>query len=242
MFPNGVYGSSIGAVIGTYVAFGLPIDDKMIHLTKKYLSISKIVPQISVQDMSKVFSSKGLFTMDLFEQCITNMFLEAGLDIRGKVLSDAKMPLYIVASNITKGVPAILSKNVSVLDALKCSCCLPGLFRPQELYGQLYVDGGVFTPCVSIHASDGLCITLKKPQRTRISPKSLHRVNPLTYIHELYDMSMNYIHEIQKTENTLSLMYPNLHTESNLDELDVDAILEHSRSSMRNFLASKGGL
>ena len=85
MFPNGVYGSSIGAVIGTYVAFGLPIDDKMIHLTKKYLSISKIVPQISVQDMSKVFSSKGLFTMDLFEQCITNMFLEAGLDIRGKV-------------------------------------------------------------------------------------------------------------------------------------------------------------
>jgi predicted patatin/cPLA2 family phospholipase len=170
------------------------------------------------------------------------MFLEAGLDIRGKVLSDAKMPLYIITSNITKGIPAIFSKNVSVLEALKCSCCLPGLFRPQELYGQLYVDGGVFTPCVSIHVSDGLCITLKKKQRTRISPKSLHRVNPLTYIHELYDMSMNYIHEIQKTENTLSLMYPNLHTESNLDELDVDAILEHSRSSMRNFLASKGGL
>jgi patatin-like phospholipase/acyl hydrolase len=37
IFPEGVYGSSIGAVIGTYVAFGLPIDEKMYpeHPSKK---------------------------------------------------------------------------------------------------------------------------------------------------------------------------------------------------------------
>lgn len=240
VFPQGVYGSSIGAVIGTYVAFGLPVNDQMVHLTKKYLAISKILPETSIQDMAKVFSNKGLFDMSVFESSLTQMFLEAGLDIRKKVIGDANMPLYIITSNITKGVPTILSKNVPVLDALKCSCCLPGLFRPQELYGQLYLDGGLFTPCISVHAPDALCITLKKPSRTSMSIKNLPKVSPLTYIHELYDMSMNYIHDIQKTENTLSLKYPKLHTESDLEDFDIEHILEYSRKSMRDFLGSKG--
>jgi NTE family protein len=137
VFPQGIYGSSIGAVIGTYVAFGLPVNDDMVRLTKKYLSLSSILPKTSVETISNIFSSKGLFDMSVFESSVTQMFLEAGLDIRGKVIGDANMPLYIVTSNITKGIPSILSKNIPVLDALKCSCCLPGLFRPQELYGQL---------------------------------------------------------------------------------------------------------
>ena len=35
-FQNGIYGSSIGSIIATYVAFGLPIDN-MVPLLKKYL-------------------------------------------------------------------------------------------------------------------------------------------------------------------------------------------------------------
>jgi len=242
VFPEGVYGSSIGAIIGTYIAFGLPVDDKMVELTKKYLSLSNVVPQVSVQEVSKVFSSKGLFTMDVFEKSVIHMFLEAGLDIRGKVLGDAKMPLYIITSNITKGVPAIFSKNVPVITALKCSCCLPGIFRPQEVYGQLYLDGGILTPCISVHANGGLCISLKKPSRTSLTAKTLQKISPLTYIHELYDMSMNHVHELQKTENTLCLLYPKLHTESDLDDFDLNDILNYSRNSMRDFLASKRGL
>lgn len=241
VFPEGVYGSSIGSIFATYIAFGLPMNDTVIELTKKYLSISNIIPDVSIQEISNVFASKGLFTMDIFETAITNLFLEAGLDIRNKVLGDAKMPLYIISSNITKGIPTIFSKNVPILTALKCSCCIPGLFRPQEVYGQLYLDGGLFTPCISIHAQDGLCISLTKPSRISMKPKTLRKISPLTYIHQLYDMTMDFIHDIQKTENTLSLRYPNLHTESNLNDFNINDILEYSRNSMRDFLRSKSG-
>ena len=135
-FPDGIYGSSIGSVIATYVAFGLPFE-KSLELTRKYLGMSKILPDASIQEVTNVFSNKGIFSMNIFEQAIVNMFAEVGLDIRSKVIGDAKMPLFIVASNITRGVPTIFTNQVPVLDALKCSCCLPGLFHPQELYGQL---------------------------------------------------------------------------------------------------------
>ena len=59
--------------------------------------------------------------MDLFEKKVYQMFFDAGVDISNKKLSDAKMPLYIVASNITKRIPAVLSGEVSVISALKCS-------------------------------------------------------------------------------------------------------------------------
>jgi len=238
-FPEGVYGSSIGAVIATYIAFGLPVDDTLVELTKKYLSLSNVIPKVSIQDVSKVFASKGMFTMDVFEEAIVNMFLERGLDVRNKVIGDATMPLYIISSNITKGIPTIFTKNVPVLDALKCSCCLPALFRPQELYGQLYLDGCVFTPCISVHAKDALCLSLKKPSRKYMTVHNIHKISPFTYIHELYDMSMSYIHDIQKTENTVCLKYPKLHTESDLDDFDLNDILNHAGIIIKKYLTNK---
>jgi len=238
VFPDGIYGSSIGSIIATYIAFGLPFD-RTTELTKKYLGLNKIIPTSSVQDMAQVFSNKGLFSMDLFEKAIIEMFLEAGLDIRNKTIGDAKMPLYIVASNITRGVPSLLTNKVPIVDALKCSCCLPGLFHPQELYGQIYIDGGIFTPCISVHAPDALCLTLKKPNKIKIKLSNIQYISPLTYMRSIYDMSMNFIHDSYKTENTLCLMYPNLQTESNLDDFDINDILKHSKNSMRNFLNSK---
>ena len=230
-FPDGVYGSSIGAIIGTYIAFKLPLE-KGVYLTKKYLNSDRIFPETCVSD---IFETKGIFTMDMFEDAIVKMFLEVGLDIRTKVIADAKMPLYIITSNISKGTPSILTNKVPLLEALKCSCCLPFIFRPQELYGQLYVDGGLFTRSISIHAEDALCLSLKKTV-TKVTLKNIKSIHPLTYIHRLYDMSTNYTH---CPENTVSLMYPNLHANSDLNDFDISDVLKHSGQLMSNFLASK---
>jgi len=234
-FPEGIYGSSIGSVIATYIAFGLPFE-RSLELTQKYLGMSKILPDASIQEVSKVFSNKGIFSMNIFEQAIVNMFAEVGLDIRSKVIGDAKMPLFIVASNITRGIPTIFTKQVPVLDALKCSCCLPGLFHPQELYGQLYLDGGLFTPCIATHAPDALCILLKNPIRVRLTPKNIKFISPTTYLRSIYDMS----NRNNTSENIVSLMYPKLYTESNLENFDVNDIMNHAQTLMRDFLRSKG--
>lgn len=239
-FPDGIYGISIGSILATYVSFGLPLDDKLTYLVKKYLSVEKLVSKLSFKDVSNAFSTKGLYSMNTFEESVVEMFLEAGLDIRTKTLGDAKMPLYIIASNITKGTPTIFSKDVPLLDAIKCSCCIPAMFKPQELYGQLYVDGDLFVPSLSSIVKDGLVFSLVKKTSTCITPKTIEKMDPLQYMRDLYIMSMNRVRHIEKTDLTVCLEYKNLRSDSDLEEFDIQAIFESGKKQLDNFLRTKG--
>lgn len=240
VFPEGVYGISIGSIVATYVCFGLPLDYRMTTLLEKYLSVEKIVPKLSFKDVSNAFSSKGLYPMSAFEDSIVDMFLEAGLDIRTKTLGDANMPLYIIASNITKGTPTVFSKNVPLLEAIKCSCCIPAMFKPQELYGQLYVDGELFVPSLSSIVKDGLVFSLVKKTSACITPKTIETMHPLQYMRNLYIMSMNRVKHHQKTDLTLGLEYKGLTSDSDLSDFNIHDILESGKKQLSNFLRSKG--
>lgn len=240
-FPDGVYGSSIGSILATYVAFGLPVD-QMIPSVRKYLKMETVVPSPSFNHLVNSFSTKGIFTMDMFETALKNMFSEFGIDISNKKLHDANMPLYIVASNITKRTPAILSGNVPVVDALKCSCCIPALFKPQQLYGQFYVDGDVFSPCISnvVDIDDStLVLSLLKQPGNRVTPKNVETTSPLDYAGSLYLMVMVQLYKAQSKPGILHLKYPGLYSMSNLDDLDLDAICKHAETELRTFLAKR---
>lgn len=242
IFPDGVYGCSIGSIIATYIAFGLPIEN-IKHLVQKYLDMDNVIPKSSFSDMLKAFSTKGMYSMDLFEQTVTNMFADAGLDIRDKKISDAKMPLYIISSNITKGVPTVFSGNVHLLSALKCSCCIPGVFRPQDLYGSLYVDGDLFTPCIASLTSitkDTLILSLVKQKGDPITSKNVDKLSPVDYVYQLYLMMMIRFYKSQQVENMVSLYYPGLRSNSNIKDLDIDKILKSAEGQLDAFL-TKGG-
>jgi len=43
VFPDGVYGISVGSVIGTYIAFGLPVNEESLPDLKKQLKIQNFV-------------------------------------------------------------------------------------------------------------------------------------------------------------------------------------------------------
>jgi NTE family protein len=240
-FPNGVYGSSIGSVLAAYVAVGLPID-KTVTFIKKYLSFEAITPKMNFQLMSSAFSSKGVYSMDKFEENVVSMFEECGLDIRTKTISDAHMPLFIVASNITKGTPTIFSGTVPVLDALKASCCIPGLFRPHTLYNQLYVDGDVLVPNIGRmipSQTDPVVFILSVQRRHTLTPLLIENMSPIDYISELYSMTKHIVQQSYVTPDTLSLKYPNLHSDSDLTTMDVSDILNSARSQLDGFLGSK---
>lgn len=241
IFPEGVYGCSIGSIIATYVAFELPIDN-MKPLVEKYLDMDNVVPKSSFSDMLKAFSTKGMYSMDLFEQTAISMFSDAGLDITNKTLGDAKMPLYIVASNITKGVPTVFSGNVTVLSALKCSCCIPGVFRPQELYENLYVDGDLFSPCIASIVSpdfNTLIISLTKQKGEPITPKNVDKLSPVDYVYQMYQMMMIRFYKSQQVPNMVSLWYPDLHSNSKIKELNTDKILESASNQLESFLTKR---
>jgi hypothetical protein len=236
-FPDGVWGCSIGAIIGTCVAFKIPLENIDI---KKYLGFDKILPKPTFQDLTGMISSKGVYTMDLFEKYLIEIFAEHNFDIASKKIGDAEMPLYIIASNITKGIPTVFSKDIPLLQALKCSCCLPGIFKPQEMYGQLYVDGGLFIPDLAVLNPDGLHLFLTKKRTKIMNPKNIDSLSPLDYVRNLYSMSMNQFHKFQGAEYTIDLEYPGLTSDSTLDKFDTDKILEHTNEVLRCFLISKG--
>lgn len=237
-FPDGIYGCSIGSVIATYVSFNLPMD-KAVDLTKKYLTFDKIVPKLSFQDLRNALTDKGVFSMDMFESTIIELFKEVDIDIKSKKIGDAEQPLYIIASNVTKGVPTIFSKDVPILDALKCSCCLPGVFKPQTLYGQLYVDGGLFVPCISWIQPDALVLSLTKQQVTNITVDTIHTISPMDYMKDMYAMAINHFMGMHKSDTVIGLSYPALHSDSDLEDFDVPAIVDAGSDSMRRFLISK---
>lgn len=239
-FPDGIYGCSVGSVIATYLSFNLPMDDKAVYLTKKYLSFDRIIPKPSFNDIRNAFSEKGMFNMDMFEESMVNMFSEAGVDIKDKRIGDSQQPLYIIASNITKGVPTVFAKDVSILDALKCSCCLPGVFKPQKLRGDLYIDGGVLVPCISWIQPDALVFSLTKQVISDINPSTLPLMSPLDYMKNIYAMAVNHFMESHKNGLIVSLSYPELHSDSDLEEFDTDDILDTGAILTRRFLTSKG--
>jgi hypothetical protein len=241
-FPDGIYGCSVGSVIATYLSFNLPIDDRVVDLTARYLSFDKVLPKPTFNDIRSAFSEKGVFSMDQFEQNIVEMFSEAGVDIKTKKIGDALQPLHIIASNISKGVPTIFTKDVPILDALKCSCCVPGIFKPQNLYGQLYIDGVTLVPCISWLQPDALVLSLTKQSAHRISPETLRTISAFDFMEHVYAMSVAYFVTLHKSENVLTLTYPGLYSNSNLDDFDIPNVLETAQGSMRGFLASKGFL
>jgi len=240
-FPDGVYGVSVGSIIGTYIAFGLPLDIDF----KKVFSVSSFVPEPDYSKLPEMLSLKGVFPMDTFEASIVQAFLEKGVDLRTKVIGDANMPLFIIASNLTKGKPTIFSKNVPVLEALKCSCCIPGVFRPQVLYGQVYVDGDLFTPSVDKlipDTSKTLCLSLKHKGCEHVfKPETIETMSPISYVHDMYTMvTQNFFNQV-KTASTVRLTYPNLHSMSDISEFDVDDIFATSGSALSRFLGAKSG-
>ena len=241
-FPNGVYGSSIGSIIGTYIAFGLPIE-KLPELTKKHLSTKNFIPSIGLYDIASCLSKKGLFSMNYLEKTICDVFNEGGLDIRNKVIGDAKMPLFIVASNVTKGKPTIFSKNVPLLEAIKCSCCVPGVFKPQVLYNQVYVDGDFFSPNISgivPISDDTLILILPRSRSITITAETIDSISPFDFAYDLLSIATRQADSrTKKSPCTLSLIYPMLTSTSDLEKMDITDIFKHTSNKLHRFLLSK---
>jgi hypothetical protein len=239
-FPDGIYGCSVGSIVATYLSFGLPVDDKLVELSKKYISMDRVTPKLTFSDISSALSHKGVFSMDMFEKTMIEMFLEFGIDLKDMKIGDTPQPLYIIASNITRGLPTVFTKDVPILDALKCSCCLPGIFKPQVLYNQLYIDGCVFVPCISWIQPDALVLSLAKQKVTRMTPQTITEVSPLDFVKDIYAMAVNHFIEQHITDVTVVLSYPKLTSDSDLSEFDIDDILLKSGLTLRRFLISKG--
>lgn len=147
-FPDGIYGNSIGCVFALATAFRVDLD-AMEAAYAKYFGIEALVPYATVENLQSFMETKGLMPMDGYLHNVVEGFLTMGIDLRGMRMADAPQPLSFLSSNMTTGRLVWLTGQVPILEALACSGCIPFVFRPQVLYGNVYLDGGVFTRCVA---------------------------------------------------------------------------------------------
>lgn len=120
-----IAGTSVGAFIGAFCAFGL-----------KWNEIDKIARNLKWLDVSRLsISQYGLLSNGkLGEQIIEHI---------GNVRFDqAAIPLAMVATDISTGEKVVLRKG-SIASAVMASTCIPGVFVPVEMEGRLLVDGGL---------------------------------------------------------------------------------------------------
>ena len=184
-FPDGIYGCSIGSIVATAVAFGLQ-SKQIQEMFNTHMDLARILPEIRLSNITDFTTRKGLFSMDLIEKSVIEAFRSQNIDLVNKTLKDAPQKLYIVASNITTQKPTLFQGNVPVLEAIRCSSCLPFVFEPQVLYNQLYLDGGVMVEsldsivppsCLVIHISE-----MTKP----IQANELKEISVSTFMNQIY--------------------------------------------------------
>lgn len=124
--PDIISGVSAGAVVGALYADGYTPDE-----------IAMLFEDISFRKMTKLqLPNGGIFSIKAFERFM-------GRTLRAKSFEQLNIPLYIVATDLDKGLSTEFSQG-NLLHPLVASCSVPVLFIPKKIKGVNYVDGGVF--------------------------------------------------------------------------------------------------
>ena len=125
LYPRIASGASAGAIIGAMFAA-----DK---------SIEEMLDFVKNGSLKKVFKLglpfDGLASLENFKKHL-------GAFVGIETFEELKFPLFISASNLPTGEPEIFSSG-PLLDVIMASSSVPLIFKPVEIDGQLYVDGGV---------------------------------------------------------------------------------------------------
>jgi hypothetical protein len=129
----------------------------------KFIDLTNALPELRLSNITDLMSRKGIFSMEHMEKTVVDAFRSQNIDLTNKTLKDAPQKLFIVASNMTTKNPTIFQDNVPILEAIKCSSCLPFIFEPQVLYNHVYIDGGLMVEsldtivpktCLVVHISE----------------------------------------------------------------------------------------
>ncbi|HEY0177712.1 MAG TPA: patatin-like phospholipase family protein [Pedobacter sp.] len=119
-----ISGTSAGSIVGAFYASGIDPEEGLdIFLKTKLLRFIRPA------------GSLGLVSIEHTSTLLKNFFPEDSIE-------NLKIPLTITATNFSEGNLVYFSKG-PLIKAIQASCCIPGIFRPIMIDGQMYVDGGI---------------------------------------------------------------------------------------------------
>ncbi len=170
VIPNIIVGTSIGALVGALYAGGIKIDD--IEQIALRLDMKRLMLLADVTlPMSGIIGGKRVIT--LLKSILGDL-----------TFGELKYDFACVATDITTGEQVVLHDG-SLIEAVRASISLPGIFTPVEMKGQYLVDGGLVNEVpVSVCRQMGADFVIgvnvipepskviQKPKKTRVVGKN----------------------------------------------------------------------
>ncbi len=142
---SAISGTSIGAIIGTLYASGLTgkeIRDAVDSLLTMPGSLKE------AWAAKRTFGWLEFLSLDLKRSHLLHVDplvseVEALLSVH--LIEDLKIPMKIVAADFWNRIEVVLESG-AIIPAVRASFCLPGIFEPVIIGGQVLVDGGCVNP------------------------------------------------------------------------------------------------
>lgn len=125
IFPDMITGTSAGAIVGAlYAAGNTPLS------ILEYITKTKIFKFFQPDR-----SLTGLLRMERTERIYEKLLKENSFE-------SLNIPLIVAATDLIRGETTYFSKG-ELIKPLQASSCIPVIFAPVEIDGNLYVDGGI---------------------------------------------------------------------------------------------------
>jgi NTE family protein len=161
LVPSEIIGTSIGALIWAFLALW--------YTSTEMGEIARNIPYLKLIDIDlRTGSLKGIKLMKYLDKYIGD-----------KHFSDCVVPLKIVATDIDSGEKYVFSEG-KILDAVRASIGIPGVFAPYKHAWRSLVDGGLVSNLPIEETREGTHIIavsvqmelsrIKKVKRSRIFP------------------------------------------------------------------------
>ncbi|HPT08334.1 MAG TPA: patatin-like phospholipase family protein [bacterium] len=125
-----IVGCSIGSMVGAHYA----LFQDVTRLEKDLLNQQNI----KLSHLRDLSFKQGLLSGKTFEKSFLKMY-------EGKSFSDTKIPLSLIATDLTTGKPYIF-KDGDIALAVRASISIPFTFKPIKKGKSLLVDGGISAP------------------------------------------------------------------------------------------------
>ena len=120
-----ITGTSIGALVGAFYAFGKSVDE-----------IESVAAELSWLDVTSFSLTKyGLLSNKSLGKLITDHLGDCRME-------SADIPFAVVATDIATGEKVVINEG-PVAEAVMASTCLPGIFKPVRWGERFLVDGGI---------------------------------------------------------------------------------------------------
>jgi len=121
-----VAGVSAGAVVAAAYASGTTADEiALVGQTMRFADVGRWRPG----------------RLGLVSSAAMTRFL--GRLLKTDRFEEMRLPLGVLATDLSTGQPVVFSTTGGVADPLRASCAYPGLFHPVECQGRLLVDGAM---------------------------------------------------------------------------------------------------